>query len=155
MRDSLPDQDAPEDALLWPEDYLEEGRWKRFFVGVRWLGSDVSLFRELRNRQAARTVGLMMAWGNDPRRRRGAEVLGRAFQRHLRWPTAYFLPSDEFRAVAAGPRLSLVDHGDLDCAVKEIELQLDGPASDGFWARAQGMTLGDVVDDYLQISRAS
>jgi len=148
----MPYQVAPEDALRWPEGFPPESRWKRFFVGVRRLGPDVTFFRKLRDQQAARTPDLMKQWKGDPRRRRTAEVLGKAFQAHLRWSTPYFLPADEFSAIAAGPRFSLVDHGDLQWAVEEAERRLDGPAPDEFWAKARGMTLGEVVDGYIQLS---
>ena len=150
----MPYEGDPEDALRWPGDYPPEDGWQRFVIGVRWLGPDVSYFRLLRDQQARRTPDSMKQWGSDQRRRKTAEVFGRAFQRHLRWPAAYFLPSDEFRAIAGGPRFSLVDHGDLEWAVNEAEPELDGPAPDEFWASAQGMTLGGVVDGYLQMTKA-
>lgn len=151
----MPDQNTPVDALRWPEGFPPASRWKRFFVGVRWLGPDVSFFRNLRDQQAARTPDLMKQWRGDPRRLRAAEVLGKAFQAHLGWSTPYFSPSDEFCAIAAGPRFRLVDHGDLQWAVEEAERTLDGPAPNEFWAKARGMTLGKVVDGYLQLSEVS
>jgi len=43
-------------------------------IGLPGLGPDISFFRDLRNRQAARIEALMAAW-TDPQRRRVAQAL--------------------------------------------------------------------------------
>jgi hypothetical protein len=145
--------DAAEAPLCWPGHYPPTDRWKRFFLGVRWLGPDLSFFRDLKELQGQRSPQTINLWGADPERRKAAEVFGRAFQRNLRWPTPHFLPGDEFRAVAAGPRFELVEHFELEAAVEDAERMLHGRAPDEYWHDAFDRTLGEVVDEYLKLTR--
>src|SRR5262245_30155413 len=95
---------GPASALLkWPAHWPPTSGRKRFFIGVRWLGPDLSFFRGLRELQAKRSENLMTAWP-EGEQRNAAPIIGRALQIALRWPTPYFLPDDKLNAVVYGPR---------------------------------------------------
>src|SRR5438093_4737062 len=92
----------PETALAWPKHFPPKGRVKRFFVGVRGLGPDLSFFRELRDLQGNRTRSVMALWPNWPARRL-AFRLGALLRIAVRWPKPYFIPADHFGVAAYGP----------------------------------------------------
>ena len=54
-------------ALVFPEHFPPATRWKKFFIGVRWLGPDLSFFKDLKAQQAARSADSMHAWGGGMR----------------------------------------------------------------------------------------
>jgi hypothetical protein len=94
--------------LRWPPEFPPRNGWSRFFLGIRWLGPDVSFFRRLQEQQAARGPEVMTAWPTDDERE-AALVLGRLLEKHVGWPTPYFLPDDSFAVVAYGPKLVEMD----------------------------------------------
>jgi hypothetical protein len=58
--DAVPASNA--DALSYPKHYPPKTRWKKFFIGVRGLGSDLSFFDDLNAQQVARVPAMMNAW---------------------------------------------------------------------------------------------
>jgi hypothetical protein len=145
--------DAPEAPLAWPTGFPPTSRWKKFFLGVRWLGPDVSFYRRNAARQAARTDAVMAAWTGDARRLALARAVGVAFARELGWKSAFFLPADQLRAIAAGPRFSLMDHGGFDAAVERIEREIGRRLPAEIWSTAMDGTLGELVDLLLEECR--
>lgn len=66
---------------------------------MRWLGPDLSFFKELRELQASRDEASLAAWP-EGQQRDVAILIGQALQMALSWPTPYFLPGDRFNPVA-------------------------------------------------------
>ncbi|SFS16992.1 hypothetical protein SAMN05216570_3439 [Dyella sp. OK004] len=140
----------PSEPLRYPDHYPPTNRWKKFFIGVRWLGPDLSFFGHLRQQQASRTVELMGIWGGgEPRSL--AIAVGAIFSRHLHWASPYFVPDDPLSVVAGGPRFGAID-SDLDVsdALGEIEEMLGVPLGPVFWRDAAGCTMGELVERLLQ-----
>src|SRR5574337_1388714 len=104
----------PDDPLRYPSHYPPTERWQRFFIGVRWLGPDLSFFKQLEAQQGSRSSRLLDCWGGGDRASVAAEV-GIIFARRLRWSSPYFLPGDNVAVIAGGPRFASID-GDLDAA---------------------------------------
>ncbi len=44
----------PMAALQIPEHFPPKAAWKRFFIGVRWLGPDLSFFKAMKTEQGQR-----------------------------------------------------------------------------------------------------
>lgn len=135
--------DAP---LIYPPHYPPTDRWKRFFLGVRWLGPDLSFFGDLRATQASRTAQSIDAWGGGDRQALAITVCA-AFSRHLRWPTPYFLPTDSVAVIAGGPKFTNFD--EAEDVVDEIEERMGVKLGDSFWSAAGSGTLGQLVDRLL------
>ncbi len=135
-----------DDTLQYPPHYPPTDRWQRFFIGVRWLGPDLSFFKKLSALQRSRTQEQLALWGGG-NRQYVATLIGVILARRLRWPSAYFLPGDNFGVIAGGPRFDSID-GDLDIAdaICEIEEQLGVAMPQSFWQSSGTSTLGDVVD---------
>ena len=145
---------SPDEPLQYPSHYPPTDRWQRFFVGVRWLGPDLSFFRRLRLQQAARSPSQLSSWGGGARQTVATEV-GAVFSRRLRWPTPYFLPSDNMSVIASGPRFNTIDGGlDVEDAIGEIEEFLMVKMPKAFWQDAGSLSLGDVVDRLLAAGAA-
>src|SRR5438105_1544450 len=113
----------PLEPLSYPPGYPPTDRWKKFFIGVRRLGPDLSFFADLEKQQQSRTEEMMSAWGGGQRQDLATGV-GRVFQKWLRWPTPYFLPDDSIMVIAGGPRFHMVDNLEFEAAIEEIETHL-------------------------------
>jgi hypothetical protein len=108
-------------------------RWKEFFIGVRWLGPDLSFFRELKQRQAARTPSQMDVWGSG-RRREIAESLSQAFKKEVGWRTSVFLPDDSFHVLCHEPSFSMLGELGGIAAMMRFEEQYGVRIPKSFWA---------------------
>ena len=139
-------------TLRWPSHFPPTGRWKRFFIGVRSLGPDLSFFRGFRELQRQRDESSLAAWP-EGEQRDAAVLMGRAFQAALGWPKPYFLPGDCFSVIAYGPRFVSLDHMGWDVAAVEIEEQLHRKFPAGFWQRfeTQNTSFGEVVAAVLAL----
>ena len=134
--------------LEYPSHYPPTDRWKRFFIGVRWLGPDLSFFKQLRSQQGARVPGCMTGWGGGDRQALAAHVSS-IFAKQLRWPCPYFLPNDKLAVIAGGPEFRSIDDLGADEAVGEIEEHLGITMGAAFWQAAASGTLGELVDQLL------
>ena len=110
----------PDEPLRYPSHYPPTGRWKRFFIGVRWIGPDLSFFKILRSNQASRTSSSMDAWGGGDRQVLAAAV-GVVLSRHCRWPAPYFLPGDSLLVITGGPSFAAIDDADIEDAIGAME----------------------------------
>jgi len=139
----------PNEPLQFPPHYPPVDKWKRFFLGVRWLGPDLSFFKDLRIQQGARDPVLMDQWGGGIRQQTAADI-GAIFARRLRWPSSCFLPDDHIAVIASGPRFSSMD-GDLDTeeAIREIEEHLGTALPRSFWIRMASARFSELVDRIL------
>jgi len=144
----------PEGPLVYPDHYPPKSRWEQFFIGVRWLGPDLSFFEALKAKQGARTEQVMEAW-TDSRHRSLAMFVGECFKENLRWPTPYFLPSDRWIVMAGGPSFDMIDVGDLTAAIEEIEEHLGCRLPAVFWLSLEGNSFGEVVEQMLAHRRAA
>ena len=137
------------EPLVYPPHYPPTDRWQRFFLGVRWLGPDLSFFKRLAAQQKIRTSDLLDQWGGGARQQVATEVSA-VFARKLRWSSKIFLPHDSVAVIAGGPRLGFID-GDVDVAeaIAAIEAQLGITMAESFWQNAGSHTLGEIVDQLL------
>ncbi|WP_312318895.1 hypothetical protein [Stenotrophomonas sp.] len=133
----------PEDALRYPAHYPPTDRWKRFFIGVRWLGPDLSFFPALKARQAARSSALMDVWGGGSRQH-CAEQVGQIFAEHLHWRAPVFLPEDRMNVVLGGPTFDGGDALDAWEAIRSIEEEIGVRFPDAFWDDPE-LTVAQVV----------
>ena len=144
-----------DEPLQYPPHYPPTDRWKRFFIGVRWLGPDLSFFKQLSAQQKSRTSEVMEHWGGGIRQEVATEISA-IFAKRLRWPSPYFLPCDIVGVIAGGPRFDSID-GDIDAkdAISEIEeyLGITMPAS--FWQNAASTTLADLAHHLLEAQAAA
>lgn len=132
-----------EQPLQYPAHYPPTDRWKRFFIGVRWLGPDLSFFSALKGRQAARSPALLNAWGGGNRQHL-AERVGRIIAKRLHWRTSVFLPEDRINVVLGGPTFDGTDAFDAWEAVRAIEEEFGVKFPDAFW-NEQELTMAQVV----------
>jgi len=133
----------PITPLRYPAHFPPTDPWKKFFIGVRGLGPDLSFFKDLHALQAARTDALMGAWGGG-RRQELATYVSAVFARHMRWGSPYFLPEDSLEVILGGPRFSSIDTLGSVEAVNEIAEQLGIALPAASWNRET--VLRNVVD---------
>lgn len=137
------------DVLAYPPHYPPRQRWARFFVGVRWLGPDLSFFPVLKSLQGQRSAQEMDQWGGGARQRI-ATVVGAAFARQLQWPCPWFLPGDSVEVIFGGPRFASMDgRQDIANALGEIQHALGVALPRSYWANAGVRTLAEVVDQLM------
>ncbi|WP_421567342.1 hypothetical protein [Stenotrophomonas sp. PD6] len=137
------------DVLTYPPHYPPRQRWARFFIGVRWLGPDLSFFTALKSLQGSRAAQQMDQWGGGARQRI-ATVVGEAFARQLRWPSPWFLPGDRLEVIVGGPRFASMDtQQDIANALGEIQQMLGVALPRSYWEIASARTLGEVVDHLM------
>lgn len=141
MRDS-------NDALCYPPHYPPTNRWKKFFIGVRVLGPDLSFFKELKLQQGARTAECMKAW-KTVEQCNLAITLGRAFKEWLHWPTEYFLPGDNLEVIAGGPKFD-TDYFDFSDSLIEVGKQVGIDLSQDSWSVTRVKTFGEMVEEILK-----
>src|SRR3569623_1357726 len=104
------------DYLKFPEHYPPTDKWKKFFIGVRWLGPDLSFFKVLKSMQAQRDQKSMAEWGGG-QRQKIAESIARILSFQLGWKSRVFLPDDIVEVAFNGPTFDFVDS---DSAFEEV-----------------------------------
>ncbi len=144
------------DTLKWPAHFPPTGRRERFFIGVRWLGPDLSFFKGLRQLQSQRDERSLTAWP-EGERRNAAIVIGRALQIAVRWPTPYFLPGDSLNTAAYGPRFQSIDDLGWDIALVAVAEELRREVPKGFWQQftCHDMSFGEFVAAVVALPRAT
>ena len=140
---------TPNEPLEYLAHYPPTDRWRKFFIGVRWLGPDLSFFKNLKQQQGARTSDCMKSWGTEERKDL-ATVFGCILKEWLRWPTPYFLPEDKFGVIAGGAKFQMVDCLEFEGALRELEKFLGRRLPDSFWQVSMNRTFGEVVDEILR-----
>jgi hypothetical protein len=136
---------AANDPLVFPPYFPPTTRWKRFFIGVRWLGPDLSFFKELKRQQASRMQSQMEVWGSG-KQREIAEILSQALKQEVRWPTSVFLPGDSFQVMCNGPSFGMVDDLGSIAAIKRVEKHYDIRIPNWFWSGRERSTYGEIVE---------
>lgn len=139
----------PAAPLRYPPGYPPTGARERFFIGVRWLGPDLSFFGRLYAQQKARSAELLNLWGGGARQQ-AARTIGAIFMHRLHWPGPYFLPDDAVEVIGGGPRFaSLGNEGELERTIHDIHASLGITMPARFWQAAGTLTLGELVDALL------
>jgi hypothetical protein len=131
-------------ALSFPPHFPPTTRWSKFFIGVRWLGPDLSFFKDLKATQAARHPDEMNAWA-DARQREIAGIFGDVLSKRQGWKSKVFLPQDSAAAVFHGPRFDFLDEGAVDEAIETIEATCRIKITKNFWVGKDSSTLGEVI----------
>ena len=131
-------------ALKFPPHFPPTTRWNKFFIGVRWLGPDLSFFKELKATQAARNPDQMKVW-SDLRQREIAEIFGEILSRRRGWKSRVFLPQDSIAVVLHGPRFDFLDEAAVDEAIKSVEVKCSIKITRDFWAGKEESTLGEAI----------
>ena len=135
----------PSEPLQYPAHFPPSTRWKRFFIGVRWLGPDLSFLKDLRTNQASRSAVSMEIWGGG-NRKAVAAAAGAAFAKYCGWPKPYFLPSDDVSVIAGGPKFGALDTTDVGDAIGAIEEIVGTQMGPTFWEASGAATFGELVD---------
>jgi hypothetical protein len=136
-------------VLRFPEHFPPTERWKKFFIGVRWLGPDLSFFKTLKAVQAQRDISSMNAWGGG-RRQEVAVLVSRVLAQQLGWKSEYFMPDDSATVAFHGPRFDFSDPESAFEAVLEAlksDFEISPPAS--FWHSHTESTMGELIDSLL------
>ena len=136
---------AGTDPLIFPPHFPPTTRWKRFFIGVRWLGPDLSFFETLKRQQASRVQSQMDVWGSG-KQREIAELLAQGFNREVRWPTSVFLRNDSFQVMCNGPSFGMIDDLGSIAAIKRVEKHYGIRIPNSFWADHEKSTFGEIVE---------
>jgi hypothetical protein len=144
---------APADPLLFPSHFPPVTRWDKFFLGVRWIGPDLSFFADLKKQQAARPVELMSIWGGGLRQELAGRI-ARSLSKSLRWKTAVFLPHDSFRVIGHGPSFDWGDELALLSALDDLQLSYAITFPVAFWEGRESATFGEIVDALVPLIEA-
>jgi hypothetical protein len=142
------------DPLIFPPHFPPTDRWKKFFIGVRWLGPDLSFFKQLRHQQAERTREQMLVWGSG-KQREIADQLAQGFQKELRWPNAVFLPGDSFQVICNGPAFGTIDDFGADTVIQKFEKHYGIRVPTSFWVGKERASFGEIVEALERLLAAS
>ena len=137
-------------VLRFPEHFPPTDRWKKFFIGVRWLGPDLSFFNSLKATQAQRDASTMNTWGGG-RRQDVAASVSKVLAQQLGWKSEYFLPEDSAAVAFHGPRFDFSDPESALEAVLEtlnVDFAISPPAS--FWQCHIESMMGELIDSLLE-----
>ena len=135
-----------DNVLNWPAHFPPTDPWKRFFIGVRKLGPDLSFFKELKLQQNLRTEESMRDWGTSVHRLEIATTLSRIIQEYAGWPKPFFLPKDSFATITYGPTLLEAEEHPIEDIICKAERLLSRHFDEHFWQTALTKTFGEVVD---------
>jgi hypothetical protein len=140
----------PSMPLRFPDHFPPTGGWDKFFLGVRWIGPDLSFFKALKNQQASRSTDMMRVWGGGLRQEL-AERFSSVLSKAQRWKAAVFLPEDSLQVVCHGPTLDSGDPFALQYVIDDFEehYRLKVPA--WVFRDFEAITVGDFVDRLLPI----
>lgn len=144
---------SPNDPLIYPEHFPPTGRWKKFFIGVRWLGPDLSFFENLKLQQASRAIEQMNSWGGG-HRQEIAETISGILHKRLRWSSDVFLPQDKFAVICRGPQFDSCEDFALEEAIEEMEKKLGVRIPVSFWSGLENACFGEIVDRIAGIKSA-
>jgi hypothetical protein len=135
--------------LRYPDNYPPTNKWDKFFLGVRWIGPDLSFFNTLRTLQAQRAVRDMDSWGGG-QRQHIAQVISNILAHQLGWQSAVFLPEDSANVCFHGPRFDFIDgESALEEIVEKIAEDFRITVAQEFWRRHIGSNMGKLVDDLM------
>lgn len=135
--------------LQFPPHFPPNDRWGKFFIGVRWLGPDLSFFKELKSQQAARTEDCMQAWHGEEAKS-VAHVISRVLSERLGWQTPFFVPEDAAEVAFHGPSFDFTDpEAAFDAVRKALDHEFGIQPNDAFWQAQSGVSMGQLVASLL------
>jgi hypothetical protein len=134
----------PGQPLQYPPHFPPTTRRKRFFLGVRGVGPDMSFLKELRASQGSRTTESMSEWGGGERQALAVAV-GSIFAKYCNWLSPHFLPGDSVAVIAGGSTFGWLDETDVGDAIGAIEELVGVKMPQGFWDEAGLSTLGQLL----------
>ncbi|MBS0321506.1 MAG: hypothetical protein JSR18_13260 [Proteobacteria bacterium] len=140
--------------LRFPAHYPPTEPWKKFFLGIRWLGPDLSFFEALGAAQARRPVSALTAWDGG-RRQQLAEGISRIVAQRRGWRSDVFVPADSAAVVFHGPRFWTLDPPEVLGEIGQFLLRdcaLELP--ERFWRDKDDWTFGELVDAVLTVACA-
>lgn len=138
-------------GLSFPSHFPPSDRWKKFFIGVRWLGPDLSFFKRLKVEQAERNSDCMHEWGGG-RREELARAISKVLSENLGWKSPYFLPNDMANVAFHGPSFDFCDpESALEGVIELLEEEFAIAPSEKFWQSHGETTFGALVDDSLAL----
>jgi hypothetical protein len=136
-------------ALRFPSHFPPQDRWGKFFIGVRWLGPDLSFFKQLKEQQAIRSSEAVSAWGGGDKQKL-AQAISSVLARQLGWKSEVFLPEDSVAVAFHGPRFDFNDpESAFEEVVEELRAEFGISMPESFWAKQTERTLGELVNDLL------
>lgn len=138
-------------ALRFPAHFPPSTPMKKFFIGVRWLGPDLSFFRDLKDSQGARSLSDMSAWDGATRSALACQVSA-ILATSFGWKSPYFLPDDAAIVAFHGPRFDFNGPGDAVGRIEEMLLKEYGvrvPST--IWREAIDDTMGQLIDRLLAL----
>jgi hypothetical protein len=140
-------------ALRFPDHFPPTSHWKKFFIGVRWLGPDLSFFKALKQTQARREEADLMEWGGG-KRQAIATAVSATLADQLGWKSRVFLPQDAVAVAFHGPSFEWTDpESAFEAVVKVLEVGFDLSAPEAFWQSHRESTLGELIDSLLSIKK--
>jgi len=140
----------PAEPLKFPNHYPPTDKWKKFFIGVRWLGPDLSFFKDLETLQASRSIEQMNVWGKGVRKRT-AETMSEILHRHLLWKTSVFIPEDRLNVVWHSPKFGWLDSVDQEETLGEIEEKFGFRIPATFWNGLEDASFGEFIDKFIAL----
>jgi hypothetical protein len=139
--------------LEFPPHFPPTDPWKKFFIGVRWLGPDLSFFAALKHQQGNRTAESMAVWSN--RELDLAQAIGSVLARALGWKSPYFLPEDMVDVVFHGPSFDFTDpESAFDDVVGMLDARFGIKPTDEFWHHHSKGTFGSLIAGLVTQSAA-
>jgi hypothetical protein len=139
------------DILEFPPHFPPTEKWKKFFIGVRWLGPDLSFFKALKQIQAGRSLADMSQWAGGERQIL-AEKISQILHKRLGWHSAIFVPEDVATVAFYGPRFGIID-ADIafDDMVEMLRKDYSLTPTISFWESMENSTLGQLIDGLLAL----
>jgi hypothetical protein len=135
--------------LQFPDHFPPKDRWGKFFLGVRWLGPDLSFFNDLKVEQGKRSVEFLAQWGNASRQQL-AQAISKVLSHELGWKSEVFLPEDAVAVAFHGPRFDFCDSDSaFERVVETLDKEFGIHVTDSFWHDKAALTLGQLVDELL------
>ncbi len=131
--------------LKFPPHFPPSNRWERFFIGVRWLGPDLSFFKDLEATQASRTAACMDAW-HGSQAKAVAGLISLVLSKQLGWKTPYFIPDDSAEVAFHGPSFDFTDpEAAFEAVIEALDSELGMRPSKEFWPAQAGVSMGQLV----------
>jgi hypothetical protein len=139
------------DILEFPPHFPPTEKWKKFFIGIRWLGPDLSFFKALKQLQASRSLAEMSQWGGGERQTL-AEKISEILHKRLGWRSAIFVPQDVATVAFYGPSFGIID-ADIafDDMVEMLRKDYSLNPTISFWESMEDSTLGQLIDGLLAL----
>ncbi len=120
------------EPLRFPDHFPPKDFWKKFFIGVRWFGPDMSFFEDIEAQQGARDKTHLDIWGGGIR-----QEIALMFSTDLcelqKWRTNVFIPQDKLNVIWNGPRYQSIDDLAFEHALKIIEKKCGVKIPRSFW----------------------